>query len=93
PIEVESVLNAHPDVQESAVAEVRVKDDTTVIAAFIVARRALNPDALQAFARGRLARYKMPRLFIEVSALPKGPNGKLLRKQARRNYEDENGQA
>ena len=92
PLEVESVLNAHPDVQESAVAEVRLKADTTVIAAFYVAETSLAENALSGFAAARLARYKMPRLFIPVPELPKGANGKLLRKVLRQKYEEANDQ-
>ncbi|MBS9716307.1 class I adenylate-forming enzyme family protein [Pseudohalocynthiibacter aestuariivivens] len=93
PIEVESALNAHPDVHESAVAEVRVKADTTVIAAFYTADKPLTDDDLNRFAATRLARYKTPRLFVRVETLPKGANGKLLRRALRQEYEDLHGQA
>lgn len=88
PLEVESVLNDHRDVVESAVVEVKVKADTTVIAAFYVAKTSLDEDALESFVARRLARYKCPRLYVPVDALPKGPNGKLLRRHLRQNYEN-----
>ena len=88
PLEVESVLNDHREVVESAVVEVTVKADTTVIAAFYVAKNPVDEDALGNFVAGRLARYKCPRLYVPVDALPKGPNGKLLRRHVRRNYEN-----
>jgi len=87
PLEVENALNAHPAIAESAAAEVAVKADTTVIAAFYVAHGDVEPDELDGFVAGRLARYKCPRLYTKVDALPKGPNGKLLRRHLRQTYE------
>jgi len=93
PIEVESALNAHPAILESAAAEVGVKADTTVIAAFYVAKRPVETAELERFVAGRLARYKCPRIYTRVEALPKGPNGKLLRRRLREIYEATHGHA
>ncbi|HUW73204.1 MAG TPA: class I adenylate-forming enzyme family protein [Methyloceanibacter sp.] len=87
PIEVETALNAHPAVVECAAAEVTVKADTTVIAVFYVAKDPVETDDLEHFVAGRLARYKCPRLYTRVEALPRGPNGKLLRRHLRDSYE------
>jgi len=88
PIEVEAALNAHPAILESAAAEVTVKADTTVIAAFYVANDPVETTELEHFVAGRLARYKCPRLYTRVETLPKGPNGKLLRRALRESYEE-----
>jgi acyl-coenzyme A synthetase/AMP-(fatty) acid ligase len=88
PLEVENALNAHPAIVESAAAEVTVKADTTVIAVFYVANGAVETSELERFAASRLARYKCPRIYTKVEALPKGPNGKLLRRHLRRHYEE-----
>lgn len=93
PIEVEHVMNAHPAIQESAAAELRLKADTSVIGCFYVADQDLDPEELSAFAADRLARYKCPRLFRRVEALPKGGNGKILRRALRQTWETEHGQA
>ncbi|MFD0987929.1 class I adenylate-forming enzyme family protein [Methyloligella solikamskensis] len=87
PIEIESVLNAHPDIAESAAAEVEVKADTTVIAAFYVSSGEIDQDALQAYASEKLAAYKVPRIYVRLDALPKSANGKLARKLLREDYE------
>ncbi|XSG83028.1 MAG: class I adenylate-forming enzyme family protein [Methyloligella sp. ZOD6] len=87
PIEIESVLNAHPEIGESAAVEVEVKADTTVIAAFYIADSDIEKEALERFAAERLAAYKCPRLYVRVAAIPKGANGKLLRKRLREGYE------
>jgi len=93
PIEVEAALNDHPAILESAAAEVTVKADTTVIAAFYVAKGPVETAELERFVAGRLARYKCPRLYTAVKALPKGANGKLLRRALRDSYEESLGQA
>jgi acyl-coenzyme A synthetase/AMP-(fatty) acid ligase len=91
PIEVEAVLNAYPAISESAATEVRVKADTTVIAAFYVCEAAVETAELEAFVAARLARYKAPRIYVRVEALPKGANGKLLRRHLRERYEKAQG--
>ncbi len=88
PIEVESALNAHPAILESAAAEVRVKADTTVIAAFYVSTGPVETVELERHVARRLARYKCPRIYARVEALPKGANGKLLRQRLRESYEE-----
>jgi len=87
PLEVEAVLNAHPDIAESAVCEVTVKPGVTVIAAGYVAAAPLAEAALEAWAGARLARYKQPRLWRHLPALPRGANNKLLRRALRRGIE------
>jgi acyl-coenzyme A synthetase/AMP-(fatty) acid ligase len=81
PLEVETVLLQHPDVAEVACAEVRVRDDVSVIAAFIVPRTGARPSEqeIERFAAERLAPYKRPRAIAFVAALPRTANGKLMR--------------
>jgi acyl-coenzyme A synthetase/AMP-(fatty) acid ligase len=93
PIEVEAALLEHAGVLEAAAAEVRVTAETSVIAAFYVAASELDAAALSAHMSERLARYKCPRIFARVPELPRGANGKLLRRRLRDDYEARNGQA
>ncbi|WP_171217546.1 AMP-binding protein [Enterovirga aerilata] len=83
PGEVESVLIQHPAVHEVAVAEIAVRDDIRVIAAFIVPEPGTNPSKteLDSHCAGRLAPYKQPREYRIVEALPRTPNGKVQRKR------------
>ncbi len=87
PIEVEAVLNTHPDITLAAVTEVEVKTDTRVIAAFYTAPARVDETALHAYVEERLAHYKTPRVYIHLSALPTGANGKLLRRVLRDQFE------
>jgi len=40
-----------------------------------------TPDELREFARDKMAAYKYPRQVWLVEALPKGPTGKILRRE------------
>jgi len=81
PLEVEAVLAGHPDVAEVACAEVRVRDDVSVIGAFIVPRPGVSADTseIERFAMEQLAAYKRPRAFVLVDSLPRTANGKVMR--------------
>jgi len=80
PAEVEAELLQHPDVSDAAV--IAVADETwgEVGIAFVVA-----PDVdLATFLSTRLSRYKIPRRFIFVDALPRTPYGKVLKEELRK---------
>jgi long-chain acyl-CoA synthetase len=85
PREVEEVLYQHPDVLEVAV--VAIPDE--LMGEEIGAAVALKPGAsageaeLQDFVKERLAAYKYPRNVWIVDELPKGPTGKILRREVR----------
>jgi acyl-coenzyme A synthetase/AMP-(fatty) acid ligase len=82
PQEVEAVLARAPGVAEVACAEVLVRADVSVIGAFVVPSHpgAVAPDDLLAFAAGRLAPYKCPRVVHLAEALPRTANGKIMRR-------------
>ena len=80
PLEVETALAGLPGADDFAVAEVTVKPGTTVIGCFYTAPAPLDPEPLAAFAESRLARYRQPRLWQHVTALPRNANGKLNRR-------------
>ena len=63
PVEVEEVLSQHPDVAEVAVIGVPDERWGETVKALVVARPGSAPtaDELIAFARERLAGYKLPR--------------------------------
>jgi acyl-coenzyme A synthetase/AMP-(fatty) acid ligase len=87
PIEVEQALAGADGIDSIAVTDVEVKADTRVIAAFYTGPAPLDDDALHRYAGERLARYKQPRLFVHVPALPTGGNGKVLRRALRDQFE------
>jgi acyl-coenzyme A synthetase/AMP-(fatty) acid ligase len=80
PLEVEIALAGHPGVTQVGVAEVEVKEDVRIIAAFYTGPRELDAADLGAYVSDKLARYKQPRAFVHLPALPCSANGKLLRR-------------
>ncbi len=82
PREVEEALYAHPDVLEAAVVGVPDATLGEEVAAVVVRRpdTAVTADELEAWARERVARYKVPRRIAFVEELPKGPTGKILKR-------------
>ncbi|MBP0482048.1 class I adenylate-forming enzyme family protein [Sagittula salina] len=83
PLEVEAALAVLPGVTELAVTDVQIKPDVRIIVAFCTAEAELDEPALKAEASARLAAYKCPKAWVRVDALPRNPNGKLIRKVLR----------
>jgi acyl-CoA synthetase (AMP-forming)/AMP-acid ligase II len=85
PAEVESVLQAHPAVEEVAVLGVQDVEWGQRVAAFIVLTPGADasPEALAEFCRERLASFKKPEVFHFVDELPRNPLGKILRRELR----------
>ena len=88
PIEVEEALSQHPDVREVAVIGVPDPRWGETVKALIVLRpdAAVDVEQLIAFARARLAGYKLPRSIEFVASLPRTPTGKVLKRELRERY-------
>jgi long-chain acyl-CoA synthetase len=88
PVEVEEALCQHPDVVEAAVIGVAHERWGEAVKALVIARpgRAPAADELIAFARERLAGYKLPRSVDFVTELPRTPSGKVLKRDLRERY-------
>jgi long-chain acyl-CoA synthetase len=82
PREVEEVLSSCPGVLEAAVLGLPDDDHGEEVVALVVAEQqgGLDPEAVKAFARERLAAYKYPRHVVVVTELPKGPTGKISKR-------------
>jgi len=83
PREVEDVLRSFPGVVEAAVLGVPDEEHGEEVVALVVPAPGhdLEPEAVKAFARERLAAYKYPRRVVVVADLPRGPTGKVLKAQ------------
>ena len=83
PREVEEVLYEHPAVQEAAV--VGIPDDSLgeEVAAAVVLKEGESADAseIKAYVKEQVAAYKYPRKIWFVDELPKGPTGKILKRE------------
>ncbi|MFL5673533.1 MAG: alpha/beta fold hydrolase [Chloroflexota bacterium] len=90
PSEVEAALLEHPAIADAGVVARR---DVTLghvpIAAIVIHAAETDPgdEALTAFARDRLARFKVPAAYVRVDALPRTAAGKLRRAELRARLE------
>jgi acyl-CoA synthetase (AMP-forming)/AMP-acid ligase II len=85
PAEVEAALELHPDVFEVAVFGIPSEEWGELVHAAVVLRpgASLDESELVAFARGKLASYKIPRSVSYLDELPKTGSGKILKKDLR----------
>ena len=82
PAEVENMLYQHPDIQEACVIAMHDDYRGETVKAVVVLRAGsagkLDAAGLEAWARERMAAYKVPRRVEFVDALPKSGSGKVL---------------
>jgi fatty-acyl-CoA synthase len=85
PAEVESVLEAHPELAEVAVVGVADPEWGERVRAFVVRRPGGSVDeaGLKVWCRERLAGPKVPRDYVFLEALPRNPTGKVLKRELR----------
>ena len=85
PREIEEVLYEHPQVVEAAVIGVpHATHGEEVAAAITLAEGAdVTVDEIRTYVKTRVAPYKYPRHIWFVNGLPKGPTGKILRREVR----------
>jgi long-chain acyl-CoA synthetase len=83
PREIEEVLHEHPAVAEVAVIGIPHAELGEEVAAAVALKpgASATPQELRAFAKERVAAYKYPRQIWLVESLPKGPTGKILRRE------------
>ena len=87
PKEVEALLDEMPDVVESAVVGIPHSDFGEAVVAVVVARgRPVDPRDIDAYLRGRLARYKQPKRVVCLDDLPRNAMGKVQKNVLRDTY-------
>jgi long-chain acyl-CoA synthetase len=85
PREIEGVLHEHPDVMEAAVVGMPHDDLGEEVGAAVVLKpgHEAQADDIKGFVKARVAAYKYPRHVWFEDALPKGPTGKILRREVK----------
>ncbi|WGW03798.1 class I adenylate-forming enzyme family protein [Tropicibacter oceani] len=86
PREVEEVLQDHPAVIEVAVVGRPHPEWGEEVVAFVVSDGPLDPAALDAFCLDHIARFKRPKDYIAIEALPKNNYGKVLKTALREKF-------
>ena len=90
-LEVEEVLNRHPDVEISAVFSAPHPYWIEGVTAVVVPRiESLGGEEIAEHAKKNLAAYKVPKkiIMLEASDLPVSPTGKILKRELREMYKD-----
>ena len=85
PREIEEVIYSHPAVREAAVVGVPHDELGEEVAAAVAVREGdgTSPDDIRAYVKERVAAYKYPRVVWFVDELPKGPTGKILKREVK----------
>ena len=93
PREIEEVLLRHPDLVETSVVGRPHREWGEEVVAFIVARSGaeVSTAALDRLCLDHIARFKRPRHYRFVDALPKNNYGKVLKTELRRLLAGPNG--
>jgi long-chain acyl-CoA synthetase len=83
PREIEEVLYEHPAVLEAAVVGIPHPSLGEEVGAAVALRpgAAASPEELREHVKRQVAAYKYPRHVWLVSSLPKGPTGKILKRE------------
>jgi long-chain acyl-CoA synthetase len=83
PREIEEVLYEHPAIQEAAVLGVPDESLGEEVGAAVVLKKgeSLEPDEIKAYVKEQVAAYKYPRKVWFEDELPKGPTGKILKRE------------
>jgi long-chain acyl-CoA synthetase len=83
PREIEEVLYEHPAIQEAAVLGVPDESLGEEVGAAVVLKKgeSIDPDEIKAYVKEQVASYKYPRRIWFEDELPKGPTGKILKRE------------
>jgi long-chain acyl-CoA synthetase len=86
PREVEEVLYGHPAIAEAAVIGIPHDSHGEEVKAVVALKpgQSATPEDVIAWSKERLAAYKYPRIVEFVDALPKGPTGKILKRELKK---------
>jgi 3-(3-hydroxy-phenyl)propionate hydroxylase len=83
PREIEEVIYEHPAVAEAALIGMPHAELGEEVGVAVVRKpgASVSANELRAFAKAQVAAYKYPRRVWFVEALPKGPTGKILKRE------------
>ena len=90
PREIDELLYSHPAVAEAAVIGVPDELYGEEVAAFVTLKdgSAASEHDLLAYCREHLAEFKCPKRVLFLDALPKGPTGKVLKRELSRRFNE-----
>ena len=85
PVEIEEVIYRHPAVALAAVIGIPDEVKGELAKAYIVLKEGMTATEKEIidFVRGKIAKFKAPRVVEFVNSLPQGPTGKILKRELR----------
>ncbi len=85
PREIEEVLYTHPAIAEAAVIGIAHESHGEEVKAVVALKsgQSTTEDEIRAYCKEKLAAYKYPRVVSIIAELPKGPTGKILKRELR----------
>ena len=88
PREIEEVLYERPEIAQAAVIGVHDAAKGEVVRAVIACKagRTVSAAVLRTHLAARLAKYKLPQDYVFLDDLPKGPTGKILKRELRERW-------
>jgi acyl-CoA synthetase (AMP-forming)/AMP-acid ligase II len=88
PAEVENAIFGHPQLADVAVIGVPDEKWGEAVKAIVVAKpgETVDPASVIAWARERIANYKVPKSVDVIAAIPRNASGKILRRELRTPY-------
>lgn len=92
PREIEEVIYQLPEVAEAAVIGVFDEAKGEAVRACIACKpgKSLTEEEVHAYLVENLAKYKLPQQYVFLPELPKGPTGKILKRELRQTTEQWN---
>jgi long-chain acyl-CoA synthetase len=93
PREIEEILYSFPEVEECTVIGLPDKEWGERVIALIIPKpeMAIDPSVLSSRLKQRLSPFKVPKEYHMVNAFPKSSAGKILKRELRKQYLDEQG--
>lgn len=90
PLEIEAIIDSHPQVQESAVVGIPDRILGEAVMALVVKRRAdsLEPGSVRQHCLSELPFARAPRKIQFVESIPKTSTGKIDRREIQRLVQD-----
>ncbi|MDO4570499.1 MAG: AMP-binding protein [Planctomycetia bacterium] len=93
PREIEEILHAHPSVQHAAVVGMPHPIHGEDVVGVVTLKEGEDISALELgkYCRVRLAAYKCPQQIVILDEMPKGPTGKILKREIKKLLSEEDG--
>lgn len=92
PREIEEVLYQLPQVAEAAVVGIFDEAKGEAVRAIVSVKpgQSLEEETIRNHVEANLAKYKWPQDYMIIPELPKGPTGKILKREIKKNWEQWN---